>query len=52
MLLRDDAIKPGSAQVITEQHIVGPYVIKQVAPGRPDVGEAYQLVNEKTGKAL
>ena len=52
MLLRDETYKPGSSKVLTRQRYIGPYVIKNVVKGRNDVGEAYQLVDEKTAKPV
>jgi len=52
VLLHDTSIKPGSSRVITKPRFVGPYIIKDVVEGRPDVGKAYWLVDENTGKAL
>ena len=37
---------------MTKQRYFGPYIIKQVVKGHENVGEAYQLVNETTGKTL
>jgi len=52
VLLQDTSIKPGLSRVITKPRFVGPYIIKDVVVGRPDVGQAYRLVDENTGKAL
>jgi len=52
VLLQDISVKPGSSRVITKPRFVGPYIIKDVVVGRPDVGKAYRLVDENTGKAL
>ena len=43
-------VKPGSSKVITKQRFVGPYVIKEIVVGRPDVGQAYRLIDKVTGK--
>ena len=51
-MLQDTSVKPGSSRVITKPQFVGPYIIKDVVVGRPDVGKAYRLVDENTGKAL
>jgi len=48
VLLSETTVKPGSSKVITRQHFVGPYVIKDIIIGRPDVGQAYRLVDEAT----
>ena len=48
VLLRDNRVKPGALKVVTRQRFFGPYIIKQVVQGRPNVGVAYQLVDEKT----
>jgi len=37
---------------VTRQRFFGPCIIKQVVQGRPNVGVAYQLVDEKTGRVL
>jgi len=52
VLLNDDSVKPTAAQVITKQCYIGPFIIKRIVHGKPDVGEAYQLVDEKTGKVV
>ena len=52
VLLRDNRVKPGALKVVTRQRFFGPYVIKQVVQGRPNVGVAYQLVDEKTGRII
>jgi len=45
-------VRPGALKVVTRQRFFGPYIIKDVIKGRPDVGVAYQLVEEETGKVL
>jgi len=52
VLLKDDTVQRGSAQVITKQHFVGPCVVRNLVHGRKGIGVAYQLVDENTGKAL
>ena len=52
VLLRDNRGKPGALKVVTRQRFFGPYIIKQVEQGRPNVGVAYQLVDEKTGRII
>jgi len=52
VLLKDSRARPGALKVVTRQRFFGPYIIKDVIKGRPDVGIAYQLVEEKTGKVL
>ena len=52
VLLSESSVKPGSSKVITRQRFVGPYVIKEIVIGRPDVGQAYRLVDETTGIEL
>ena len=52
VFLQDTSVKPASSRVITKPRFVGPYVIKDVVVGRPDVGKAYRLVDENTGKEL
>ena len=52
VLLQETQVKPGSSKVITKQRFVGPYVIKNIVAGRPDIGQAYELVNEATGKSV
>jgi len=47
VLLRDNRVKAGALKVVTRQRFFGPYIIKQVVQGRPNVGVAYQLVDEK-----
>jgi len=50
--LYDNTVKTGSPRVVTRQCYLGPYVIKDIVQGRSDIGPAYQLVDEKTGKIL
>ena len=52
VLLQDTSVKPGSSRVITKQRFVGPYVMKDIVVGCPDIGQAYHLINEVTGKEL
>jgi len=52
VLLQETTVKPGASKVITKQRFVGPYIIQDIVVGRPDVGPAYRLVDEKTGKPL
>jgi len=52
VLLSETTVKPGSSKVITRQRFVGPYLIKEIVIGRPDVGQAYRLVDEATGVEL
>jgi len=51
-LLSETTVKPGLSKVITRQRFVGPYVIKEIVVGRPNVGQAYRLVDEATGVEL
>jgi len=52
VLLHEDRVRPGFARVITRQRFVGPYIINNVVQGRSDVGVAYQLLHQKTGKIV
>jgi len=52
VLLLETQVKAGASKVLTRQRFFGPYVIKAVVCGRPDVGQAYHLVDETTGKTL
>ena len=52
VLLQETTVKPGSSKIITKQRFVGPYVIKDIVVGRSDVGQAYRLIDEVTGKEL
>jgi len=52
VLLKDDSFKAGSSKVLTRQRYIGSYVIRNIVQGRPDVGVAYQLVDEKTAKPV
>ena len=52
VLLQESTVKPGASKVITKQRFVGPYIIQDIVVGHPDVGPAYRLVDEKTGKPL
>ena len=50
--LYDNTVKVGSPRVVTRHSYTGPYVIKEIVQGRLDIGPAYQLFDEKTGKTL
>jgi len=50
--LYDNVVKAGSPKMVTRQRYMGPYVIQNIVKGRPDVGPAYQLFDEKTRKTL
>ena len=52
VLLQDNTVKPGSSHIITRPRFVGPYIITDIVTGRPDVGQAYRLVDTNSGKAL
>jgi len=52
VLLKNSRVRPGALKVVTRQRFFGPYIIKDVIKGRPNVGIAYQFVEEKTGKVL
>jgi len=46
VLLKDSRVRPGALKVVTRQRFFGPYIIKDVMKGRPDVGIAHQLVKK------
>ena len=50
--MQDTSVKPGSSRVITKPRFVGPYAIKDIVVGCPDVGQAHRLIDEVTGKEL
>ena len=52
VLLRDDSYKPGSSKVITRHRFTGPYIVQKIVKGKQDVGCAYQLIEERTGKPV
>jgi len=52
VLLKNVRVKPKALKVVTRQRFFGPYIIKDIIQGRPNVGVAYQLVEEETGKLL
>ena len=52
VLLQELTVKQGASKVITKPRIVGPYIMQDIVVGRPDVGPAYHLADEKTGKIL
>ena len=52
VLLQDMQIRPGASNVISKQRFTGPYVIKKIVKGRPDIGIAYQLMDDLSGKIL
>jgi len=50
VLIREDSVRPGSPVVLTRKRFAGPFVINNVVKGHDDVGIAYELTNESTGK--
>ena len=52
VLLQDKRIKPNSDQVLTKRPFEGPILIWDVIQGQADIGQAYKLINEETGKTL
>jgi len=50
VLIREDSLRPGSPVVLTRKRFAGPFVINHVVKGHDDVGIAYELKNESTGK--
>ena len=52
VLLKSDTCKPGASKVLTKQRFTGPFIIQKVVKGRQDIGQAYQLVDEQTGKPV
>ena len=52
VLLEDDRVKPGSDIVVTRKRFHGSYIIRQVVQNNPQIGRAYQLVHEYTGKLM
>ena len=52
VLLKEDSVRSRSAQVITKPRFIGPFVVQNIVRGSPQIGAAYQLVDEKTGKVL
>jgi len=48
VLLQDKRVKPNSDQVLTKR----PFFIGDVIQGQADKGQAYKLINEKTGETL
>jgi len=50
--LLDDTIRPGASKIVTRQRFTGRFIIKNVVKGQDSIGTAYQLINEKTGKAV
>jgi len=52
VLLQDKRVKFNSDQVLTKRPFQGPYFIADIVQGQADIGQAYKLINEKTGKTL
>jgi len=52
VLLQETQVKPGAFKIISKQRFIGPFVIRNILAGRPDIGQAYELVDETTGKRL
>jgi len=52
VLLQDSQVKSGASRILTKPRFVGPYLIKNIVVGRPNIGQSYQLLDEKSGKTL
>jgi len=52
VLLREDSVKSGSPKVITRKRYIGPFLNKEVVKGKPNIGIAYQLISEDSGKLV
>jgi len=52
VLLQDKRVKPNSDQVLTKRPFQGPFFIADVIQGQANIGQAYKLINEKTGKTF
>ena len=52
VLLQDKRVKVNSDQVLTKRPFQGPYFIADIVQGQADIGQAYKLIDEKTGKTL
>jgi len=52
VLLRDPRIKAGATQILTKKPYVGTYIVKEVVQNSENIGPAYKLVNEQTGKEI
>ena len=52
VLLQEKRAKPNSDQVLTKRPFQGPFFIADVIQGQVDIGQAYKLINEQTGKTL
>jgi len=49
VLVHKDSLRPESP-VLTRKRYAGPFMIHHVVKGHDDVGIAYELINESTGK--
>jgi len=49
-LQKADSIRPGSPKVLTHPRYTGPFIVKNIVKRDDNIGTAYQLINEKTGK--
>ena len=52
VLLQETQVKPGASKIISKQRFVGPFMIRNIVAGRPDIGQAHEMVDETTGKRL
>jgi len=52
VLLQDKRVNPKSNQVLTKRPFHGPFFVADVIQGQADIGQAYKLIKEKTGKTL
>ena len=50
--LHDDRVRSGSPNVVTRKRFKGPYLIQNIVQGKPNIGTAYQLYDEREGKVL
>ena len=52
VLLEETQVRPGASRVVTKERFIGPYTIQNIIVGQPDIGQAYELLDETTGKTL
>jgi len=51
VLLRDERVRPGSDQVLTQRPYCGPYFISDIIAS-DGIGEAYKLIHVQSGRSI
>jgi len=52
VLLVSSRVRSGASRVVSKGRFDGVYIVTGIIAGRSDVGQAYQLTDETTGKTL